>query len=456
VLEIIRMNVRIAERAIGDLNAQTAAVNRGAQRFLELIARYGKAPVLEAIIAIMDHSEQMARKQVLSIPDGTYTAESYMDDDAVDIGKRVPIRVKVIVKGDEMTVDLSQVSAQVKGFYNSGEAAGIACCQVAFKCLTSAHERPINDGAFRPLKIILPMGTVVSAVKPAPMQRWMTYPMTVVDTIIKAVSSAIPDRVIAGHHADLMMAMSNGRNPYDEDRFFLLVGGLTGGGWGAKKGSDGRSATICINDGDTHNAPVEQVEAKYPVVIERYALRDDSGGAGEWQGGLGTEKAVRALHEFNFNAQVERVYCRPWGLYGGHPGAGNQVAVRTLDGKETIFPSGKVNGRVLKPGEAYFLRSGGGGGYGSPLDRPIEAVAHDLEEGYISRERAEGCYGVVFEAGSNRIDPAATREMRAGIKSQGGDIARRAALERTVDPGEAGDAGVYLTQGRFSFPLRCC
>ena len=456
VLEIIRMNVRIAERAIGDLNAQTAAVNRGAQRFLELIARYGKTPVLEAIIAIMDHSEQMARKQVLSIPDGTYTAESYMDDDAVDIGKRVPIRVKVIVKGDEMTVDLSQVSAQVKGFYNSGEAAGIACCQVAFKCLTSAHERPINDGAFRPLKIILPMGTVVSAVKPAPMQRWMTYPMTVVDTIIKAVSSAIPDRVIAGHHADLMMAMSNGRNPYDEDRFFLLVGGLTGGGWGAKKGSDGRSATICINDGDTHNAPVEQVEAKYPVVIERYALRDDSGGAGEWQGGLGTEKAVRALHEFNFNAQVERVYCRPWGLYGGHPGAGNQVAVRTLDGKETIFPSGKVNGRVLKPGEAYFLRSGGGGGYGSPLDRPIEAVAHDLEEGYISRERAEGCYGVVFGAGSNRIDPAATREMRAGIKSQGGDIARRAALERPVDLGEAGDAGVYLTQGRFSFPLRCC
>ena len=97
-----------------------------------------------------------------------------------------------------------------------------------------------------------------------------------------------------------------------------------GGGWGAKRGMDGQHATICINDGDTHNSPVEQMEAKYPMLVEQYKLREDSGGAGTWQGGLGTEKKIRALSEFNFNAQVERVHCRPWGLFGGHPGAGNQ------------------------------------------------------------------------------------------------------------------------------------
>ncbi len=172
---------------------------------------------------------------------------------------------------------------------------------------------------------------------------------------------------------DLMTVFLNGRNPND-GKLFLLLGGLTGGGWGAKNGEDGMSATICINDGDTHNSPVEQIEAKYPVVVERYALRENSGGAGQWQGGLGTERIVRAASEFSFNAQVERVFCRPWGLFGGHPGSGNQVAIRTNEAREVRLTGGKVQGRVLRAGEAYILRSGGGGGYGSPLDRPIGPV----------------------------------------------------------------------------------
>mgnify|MGYP003704155309 CR=1 FL=1 len=255
-------------------------------------------------------------------------------------------------------------------------------------------------------KIVLPKGKVVSAQRPAPMQRWMTYPMTVVDTIIKALAPAIPDRVIAAHHADLMTVMINGRMP-GSGRLFLLLGGLIGGGWGATSRSDGACATICINDGDTHNSPVEQVEARYPLIIEHHRLRDDSGGAGTWRGGLGVDKSHLVRSEFNFNAQVERVYCRPWGLFGGHPGAGNQVAVRTADGREIGFASGKVQGRVMQAGDAYILRSGGGGGYGSPLDRPLAKVAEDVLQGYVSRIQAERCYGLVFrEDGS--IDADAT------------------------------------------------
>ncbi|MFM9967594.1 MAG: hydantoinase B/oxoprolinase family protein [Burkholderiales bacterium] len=459
LLAILRMNIRIPERGMGDLHAQTAAVRTGAKRFLELIGRYGVEQVLSSIAAIMDHSEAMARKQVLSIPDGEYSAESYMDDDGVDAGKRIPIRVKVIVKGDEMTIDLTEVSMQVKGFYNCGEAAGRGCCQVAFKCLTSALEKPINEGSFRPLKIILPPSRVVSATKPAPMRRWMTYPMTVVDTIFKAIAPAIPDRVIAGHHADLMTAAINGNMP-DDGRLFIVYGGLIGGGWGAKSGADGSNATICINDGDTHNSPLEQVEAKYPMVVERYGLREDSGGAGHWQGGLGTEKKVRATSEWMFNAQVERVYCRPWGLVGGHPGIGNSVAVQV--GKEELrFPSGKVLGRLLKPGDAYILRSGGGGGYGSPLDRPIAMVESDLIEGYVSRQKAEACYGIVFEGKSTRIDVAASETKRATLRSRSDAIAERDnedpladdAANLAADNGQP--KGLYFTEGML-FPLRCC
>ena len=147
--------------------------------------------MLGSIAAIMDHAEAMARARTRTIPDGIYEAESYMDDDGIDIGKPVPIRVRVVVRGDEMTVDLSEVSKQVRGFYNSG-ITGHACAQVAYKCLTSPTDYPINDGSFRSLKTIVPPGRIISAVRPAPMRWWMTYPMTIVDTIFKALAPAIP------------------------------------------------------------------------------------------------------------------------------------------------------------------------------------------------------------------------------------------------------------------------
>ncbi len=455
IVDIIRMNVRLPERAVGDLKAQIAAVQTGARRYVELMDRYGSKSVQGAVGAIMDQSEAMARRSVRAIPDGVYEAESYMDDDAVELGRRVPIRVKVTVKGDNMTVDLSGVSAQVQGFYNSGEAAGRACCEVAFKCLTSPTERPINDGSFRPLKVILPKGKVVSAVRPAPMQRWMTYPMTVVDTIIKALAPAIPERVIAAHHADLMTVMINGRMP-GSGNMFLFLGGLIGGGWGATGRGDGSSTTICINDGDTHNSPVEQVEAKYPLIVERYALREDSGGAGTWRGGLGAEKIHHVRSEFNFNAQVERVYCRPWGLFGGHPGAGNQVAVRTAAGEEVRFSSGKVQGRVMQAGDAYILRSGGGGGYGSPLERPIARIARDVAQGYVSRRQAERCYGVVFGR-DGEIDAAASEAQRVKWRESGAFIVLRENEDaaRMAEPDPATPMGIFFTEGRL-FPVRCC
>jgi N-methylhydantoinase B len=416
IVDIIRMNVRIPTRAMGDLRAQVTAVKTGERRFLELIGRYGRDDVARSIAAIMDHSEVKARARTLTIPDGTYEAESYMDDDGIDIGKPVPIRVKVTVAGEEMTIDLTEVSKQVRGFYNSGATTGLGCTQVAYKCITSPRDYPINDGSFRSLSSIVPPGRVVSAVRPAPMRQWMTYPMTIIDTVFKALAPAIPDRVIAGHHADLMSGQVHGVNPRNRE-FFIGGFGPLGGGWGAKRSEDGVSATVCLNDGDTHNAPCELVETKIPVVVESHALVPDSGGAGRHRGGLGVERRVRMLAPVVYNSQIDRAHCKPWGLDGGLDATGNEIAVKRNGSWKTDFPNAKVFLVQLKPGDGYRIRSGGGGGYGPPWERSVEKVREDVRQGYVSAGQAAALYGVAIDAATLEIDHAATEQLRRELRS---------------------------------------
>lgn len=417
LVDIIAMNVRLPERALGDLRAQITAVTTGERRFGELVRRYGKDAVLGSVEVIMDHSEAIARANTRNIPDGIYEAESYMDDDGVDIGQRIPIKVRVEKRGDEMTIDLSDVSKQVRGFYNSGITTGIACAQVAYKCLTTPTDYPVNDGSFRPLKVIMPMGRVISAERPFPMRVWMTFPMTVIDTIFKALANAIPDRVIAGHHADLVFPNIHGISPTDGRLFIVGIGPL-GGGWGGKRVEDGVSATVCMNDGDTHNSPSEQLESKYPVLVERYSLRPDSAGAGKHRGGLGAEMVVQALSPFAVTTRIDRVHCKPWGLHGGKEAAGNSIGIRRNGVWDQDMPNAKIFGVRLRQGDAYLMQSGGGGGFGSPLERDPEQVAHDVREGYVSPEAAHQDYGVVVSA-DGALDREATESLRKRLR-QGG------------------------------------
>ena len=412
LVDIIAMNVRLPPRAMGDLRAQITAVTTGERRFLELLDRYGQDVVLDAIAAIMDHSEISARALTRSIPDGVYEAESFMDDDGIDIGKPVPIRVRVTVAGETMTVDLTDVSAQVRGFYNSGVTTGHACAQVAFKCLTSPTDYPINQGAFRNLETIVPMGRVISAEKPAPMRWWMTFPMTIVDTIFKALAPAVPERAIAGHHADLLAVQFYGVNPHNSE-FFIGNFGPLGGGWGAKLTEDGVSATVCINDGDTHNGPCEQLETKFPILVESLSLIPDSGGAGRYRGGLGIARSVQARGNVTFNSQCDRAHCTPWGLDGGLDGTGNAVAVRSDGVWKDDFPNAKVLTASLTEGEAFGLRSGGGGGFGDPLERPLEDVRYDVEQGYVSVKAARELYAVAVDPETFALDAEGTERLRA-------------------------------------------
>ncbi|MBI2225108.1 MAG: hydantoinase B/oxoprolinase family protein [Betaproteobacteria bacterium] len=287
--------------------------------------------------------------------------------------------------------------------------------------------------------------------------------MTIVDTIFKALAPALPNQVIAGHHADLVVGRINGRRPQDNS-FYIYLGGLIGGGWGAKHDSDGQSATIALNDGDTHNGPSEQVEAKFPLLVERYCLRPDSGGAGRFRGGLGTEQVVQARHPIRFSSQMDRVKCKPWGLNGGMSGFGNGVALHRF-GKtgEQHFANGKALNQVLRAGDAYILRSGGGGGYGSPLERDLAMLERDVRCGYVTQQAAEENYGAVFLDNTLTIDAAATQKRRAAMREQGlphdNPIAETAAAFAPAPPEEHNHEHAKLTEEErvaFAMQCRCC
>src|SRR5262245_19895763 len=417
---IIRTNCRLPEFAMGDFRAQIAAIRTGERRLARLLVRYGAATFKESIKLIFDHSEKLARAAVEKIPDGIYHAESFMDDDGVNIGKHIPIKVRVAVRGDEMTVDLSGVSPQVAGPYNSGSTAGRSASEVAFKFLTTPLLLPINEGSFRPLKIILPPGRVVSATKPAPVRTWMTVPMTVVDTIFKALAEACPDNVLAGHHADLAAPRTFGLDP-KTGRSFHFPPMLSGGGWGALHDRDGQNATFCINDGDTHNTPVEAGEGRAPIFVSHRTLRQDSGGAGKFRGGLGVTQEVRLRSPGSVQSAMERTICAPWGLHSGKEALPNRFSVVRNDGSVQKLPTGKTPGHVtLESGDGFLVEVGGGGGFWDPLERDPERVLADVRSGYVSLESARRDYGVVINQEGRRfkLDVEGTKALRQRMTSK--------------------------------------
>ncbi len=416
ITDIIKANVRVPSRAMGDMRAQLAAIRTGERRVLNLLKRYGNQAFKDSIQLVFAQSEKLARAAVEKIPDGVYQAESFMDDDGVNIGKPIPIKVRVEVRGDQMTIDLSGVSAQVAGFYNSGPTAGRSAAELVFKCITAPLLLPINEGSFRPLKIILPPGRVVSAMKPAPVRVWHTVPMTVCDTLFKALAGACPERTIAAHYADLCIVNPHGFD-VETGRFFFAHIGHPGGGWGAKSDQDGMSATVALNDGDTHNSPIEATEAKSPIVIEQRALRQDSGGAGRFRGGLGVAQQTHVRKTATIYSRMERTICAPWGLHDGKAALANRVSLIRRDGTKKTFPTGKFNPTELAEGDGFLVETAGGGGFWNPLERDAEKVLADVRSGYVSLDAARTEYGVAITPQGRKyeLDVEATAALRRSL-----------------------------------------
>ncbi len=393
VYRIIESNTRQPTELMGDIAAQLAGCLLGRDLTLELAEKYGEATFGRAVELILDQSEAAARALIAAMPDGTYRAETYLDNDRFG-DEPLPIKVKVVVAGDELTVDYSEMAAEVKGPINSGYfGGGQTTARVAFKYLMGAGEMA-NEGTFRPLKLVLPPGKILSAAPTAPMGNYSTPFPTVIDAVIRALEQAVPERVPGGHFGTHSGVRFYGRRA---DGSYFGTHDSGHGGWGACATHDGSGPFRTMAHGDTRIIPLELQEASLPIRIEEFSLRADSAGAGTFRGGLGFRKTYRILAPCTVQTNLDRTKFPPWGVRGGNEAApGRFMLVDGETGERKAI--GKEKGLALKPGDLLWVETGGGGGYGPPGARRLEAIERDLAAGYVSPAAAERDYGVKIGA----------------------------------------------------------
>ncbi|HUZ75327.1 MAG TPA: hydantoinase B/oxoprolinase family protein [Stellaceae bacterium] len=404
ILRIIEDNTRFPQELMGDIEAQLGGCLLGRDLTAKLADKFGVATYRAALDTILDQSEAAIRDRIRAIPDGVYAAEAFLDNDGMR-ELRIPIKLTVIVAGDGMTIDYSEISDQVKGCINSGyHGGGVTTARIAFMYLIAAGE-PANEGTFRPLKLILPEGKIVSARPTAPMGMYGTPFPTIVDTFIKALEKALPDRV-TGAHFGTYSSVGFGGIRGNGTPFNCHDSGH--GGWGACATHDGAGPFRTMAHGDTRIIPMELQETIYPYRYEELSLRRDSGGPGRFRGGLGFVKRYRILAECELKTNLDRTACPPWGVQGGMAGATGAVTVFHHGANEGL-PANKTDDLKLRPGDQVLVETGGGGGYGPPTERPVEDVVRDVRRGYVSAESALQDYGVRMAADGSGTRPRRTQ-----------------------------------------------
>jgi N-methylhydantoinase B len=407
LIDVIEANVRLPDMTLGDMHAQAAALRLGERRFQELCDKHGVRTVLESIEALLDYGERMTRLELSKLPPGTYEAEDWIDDDGIGNGP-FPVRVKVTITDDEFVCDFTGTHAQVPGPVNCTVTGLHSGVRTMLKAITSPSI-PVNEGCFRPLRVVCPPGTIFTAERPAPVSTYWETMNYVTDLVWRALAPIVPERLTAGHFLSVCGVVVAGTHP-ETGELFLLVEPQAGG-WGAGAGKDGESGLMCVGDGETYVIPIEVAETRYGIVVDRYELDPTGAGAGRRRGGRGCIRDYRAaVDEVTLTATFGRHKYLPWGIDGGHPGSRNEVRVFHEDGREVVF--GKCARYPLRRGDVARLVTGTGGGWGSPLERPVEAVVEDVRDGYVTVEQAERDYGVV-------VDPASFEVVRVAETRRG-------------------------------------
>jgi N-methylhydantoinase B len=409
---IIRDNVRHPESSMGDLNSQMAACRLAERRIEEIVGRYGRDVVARAIEIVFDQTEARCRAVVERLPDGVYQAQSLFGGHPLDGNQPVIIKAIVTIAGSDMSIDLTQCSSERRQPIN---ARTLAAPLIAYKAITMPRD-PVNDGAFRALAVRIQEGNYMMARFPAPMASWGRTLPSVVDTILSALAPILPDRIPAAHLGVLGgTIVFFGVDPATGRRF--VTQSIEGGGWGGRPYEDGESASVSVCQGDVHNAPVEKMELRWPIVVHRRALRTDSGGAGTFRGGLGLDVEVEGLVTGSWTlGDTGRHHYPPWGVLGGRPGLPSNSLMRMPD--ETAFKPIDLVRQEVPPGTTAVIVTAGGGGWGDPLERDPARVAADVLEGYVSVEAARDQYGVVFKPNTLDVDPPATTNLRAELTGQ--------------------------------------
>jgi N-methylhydantoinase B len=411
VLALLRASSRVPEMVLGDLNAQLVACDTGEAGLLRLIEHHGEEQFSTHVTSLLDYTEQLTRREIDALPEGTYRFTDYLDDDGVHAGP-VAISVAVTLKGGEAQFDFEGSSPQVKASLN----ATLSFTKSAVYCAMRALMRsdiPNNGGFFRPISVRAPRGSIVNCVLPAATGTRGLTGFRVVDAIYGALAPVMPDRIMGASDGGLTLVTIGGTRSGGE-RFSVVE--LLSGAWGGQATREGQDGVPNIA-ANVSNIPVEMLEAAVPVRVERYGYVEDTGGPGLHRGGVSVEREYTFLDEGILSVRADRRTILPYGIGGGRPGTPSENRF-TSTSDATILPS-KFS-RPVVAGDRFRHRTAGAGGWGDPLDRSPDAVADDVRNGMLSIERAASDYGVSVSA-DGVLDKPRTNALRTSLRAAGSD-----------------------------------
>jgi N-methylhydantoinase B len=407
VFRIVEANVRIPRMTLGDLHAQIAACTMAAQGLRELAGRYGPARLTALMAQLVDHTERLTRQEIAGWPDGEATFTDYLDSDGIEL-RDVPIVARVEIRGDEVIADFSDSAPMVAGALNSTRSFVAACVYQAIRSALTV-DVPNTAGFFRPITVLTKPGTVTDVVMPGASSMRGITGFRVFDAVNGALAQLIPHRIPAAGEGGNTLAIFGGEDA-DGERFIFYE--LVCGTWGGNPDADGNDG-LSNPSSTAANIPVEAAEAEFPILVERYGLVPDTGGAGRHRGGLALERSWRLLaREASLIVRSDRRVHPPYGLAGGEPGATSNNILRD-NGSERELPP--MFSTTIREGAVFHHRMAGGGGWGDPLDRDPAAVADDVLNEKVTPQAARERYGVVV-APDGTLDPDATAELRRAAR----------------------------------------
>ncbi|MET3803339.1 N-methylhydantoinase B [Nakamurella sp. UYEF19] len=405
IFNIVRYNSRLPERTIGDLQAQVSACFTGVRRTQEIAAKYGTQTLVQAMEAINDHGERLARLALAKLPKGTWTAFDFVDSDGIDLDRLVKMNVTVTVADEEMVIDWTGSERDVRGPINLPVGQTEAFCSLIFKSLTTP-DTSVVAGNFRPLRVITEPGSVMHAVPPMPTFTLWTA-LIGGEVVLKALAQGMPDLVPACSGGDVCSMMGLGVNPRNGEAWLEATNEAVG--FGGHAGGDGSDGIMHLSEPGCRNNPVEVLETKSPMFIESYGYRPDSGGAGMHRGGVGVGRVYRFTAPSIGICLVYKTKTKPWSIGGGLEGDNNHIILNPGTEREVV-QGGSYN--HLAADDVLVNNTGGGGGYGNPLLREPSRVAHDVRNGFVSVSAAGQDYGVVVDPTSFAVDDRATATRR--------------------------------------------
>jgi N-methylhydantoinase B len=405
VFELIDRNVRVPRQVLGDVRSQVAACLTGERGYLRLLAEYGRERFAACTSALLDQAERLARVAIAAMPDGAYTFTDFMDDDGIDPDP-IPITVTITVSGDRLTADFTGSAPQVRGGINSPLPFTKSAVYATVRHLIGG-DPPNNEGYFRPITVVAPPGTVVNRVMPAAVAARGLTGFRMANALFGALAQIAPGRVFACEVGGDTGVSFGG---YDAERRPFVFLEFLFGSWGGRPTRDGvdvcSSAVVNFS-----NNPIEVIEAEYPIRIERYSYLPDSGGAGQFRGGLAPVREYRFLEaEGTLQLRTDRRTVMPYGLAGGRPGTPSNNILnpatenRQLPGKCTL---------TVRRGDVFRHVLAGAGGWGDPYARDPQRVLHDVLEEKLTPEYARREYGVAIDMGRGKVDEYETARLRA-------------------------------------------